>query len=133
MQHRGGPNQGATAIGIGLVAVTLTALSLSHLAYGIIIVTDGWEAWAMEIGIDLGFVALELSQLAATGDRVRKQISRFTKPAIIGTLTGSAGMKCFCVRGTGGRCLCDGSGAHAWCSYPSVDLRADAGWCSALH
>jgi integrase len=77
--------------------VTLTALSLSHLAHGITIVTgaDGWEAWAMSVGIDLGFVALELSQLAATHERVRKQMARFAKPAIIGTLIGSAGMNAF--------------------------------------
>src|SRR5262245_745099 len=45
--------QGATAVGIGAVAVTLTALSLSHLAHGIELVThaDGWESWAMAIGI----------------------------------------------------------------------------------
>src|SRR5215467_10775455 len=89
--------QAGTAVGVGAVAVTLTTLSLSHLAHGITIVTsaEGWESWAMAIGIDLGFVALELSQLAATNDKVRKQISRFTKPAIIGTLTGSAGMNAF--------------------------------------
>src|SRR5260370_37085813 len=89
--------QGATAIGIGAVAVTLTALSLSHLAHGIVIVTgaDAWEAWAMSIGIDLGFVALELSQLAAAGDRLKRQIGRFAKPAIIGTLTGSPALNAF--------------------------------------
>jgi hypothetical protein len=65
--------QAGTAIGIGAVAVTLTALSLSHLAHGIGIVTHAeiWEAWAMAIGIDLGFVALELSQLAIN-DKVRR-------------------------------------------------------------
>jgi hypothetical protein len=43
------------------VASTLTALSLTHLAHGISIVTAAprWENWAMAIGIDLGFVALE--------------------------------------------------------------------------
>ena len=89
--------QSGTAIGVGLVAATLTALSLSHLAHGIAIVTcaDVWEAWAMSIGIDLGFVALELSQLAAVNDKLKKQIARFAKPAIIGTLTGSAAMNAF--------------------------------------
>src|SRR5258706_14322249 len=83
--------QAGTAVAVGLVAVTLTALSLSHLAHGITIVTgaEQWEAWAMSIGIDLGFVALELSQLAI-GDRVRKQVARFARPAILGTLAGSA-------------------------------------------
>ena len=77
-------------------AGTLTALSLSHLAHGIEIVTgcQPWEGWAMAVGIDLGFVALELSQLAVT-DKVRRQVSRFARPAILGTLAGSAGMNAF--------------------------------------
>ncbi len=89
--------QGAAAVGVGLVAGTLTALSLSHLAHGIEIVTAAptWEAWAMAVGIDLGFIGLELAQLAAATDKVAKQISRFTKPAIVGTLVGSAAMNAF--------------------------------------
>jgi hypothetical protein len=89
--------QGGTAIAVGSVAVILTALSLSHLANGITIVTgaSAWEAWAMSIGIDLGFVALELSQLATVNDKLKRQISRFAKPAIVGTLTGSAAMNAF--------------------------------------
>jgi hypothetical protein len=88
--------QAGTAVGVGAVAVTLTALSLSHLAHGITIVTgaEAWEAWAMAIGIDLGFVALELSQLAVN-DKLRRQVSRFARPAIVGTLLGSAGMNSF--------------------------------------
>jgi hypothetical protein len=88
--------QAGTAIGVGAVAVTLTALSLSHLAHGIEIVTgcQRWEGWAMAVGIDLGFVALELSQLAI-GDKLRKQVSRFARPAILGTLAGSAAMNAF--------------------------------------
>jgi hypothetical protein len=89
--------QSGAAIAIGAVGVTLVTLSLNHLAHGIELVTGAptWEAWAMAIGIDLGFVALEASQLAAAGDKLRKQIARFTKPAIIGTLIGSAGMNAF--------------------------------------
>ena len=88
--------QAGTAVGIGAVAVTLTALSLSHLAHGVEIVTgsSAWESWAMAVGIDLGFVALELSQLAIN-DKVRKQVSRFARPAILGTLAGSAAMNAF--------------------------------------
>src|SRR5260370_39213884 len=79
--------QAGTAVGIGAVAVTLTALSLSHLAHGVEIVTGSsvWESWAMAVGIDLGFVALELSQLAIN-DKVRRQVARFARPAILGTL-----------------------------------------------
>jgi hypothetical protein len=89
--------QGGTAVAIGGVAVTLTALSLSHLAHGITIVTgaETWEAWAMAVGIDLGFIALELSQIATVSDRLRKNVSRFARPAILGTLAGSAAMNAF--------------------------------------
>jgi hypothetical protein len=89
--------QAGTAIGIGAVAITLTTLSLSHLAHGITIVTgaEGWQSWAMAIGIDLGFVALELAQVATVAEKVRKQVARFARPAIVGTLTGSAGMNAF--------------------------------------
>jgi hypothetical protein len=89
--------QAGTAVGVGAVAVILTALSLSHLAHGIGLVTRAApvEAWAMAIGIDLGFVALEISQLATVSDKVRQQVSRFARPAIWGTLAGSAAMNGF--------------------------------------
>ena len=82
---------------VGVVSVTLTALSLCHLAQGIEIVTSAatWESWAMATGIDLGFISLEAAQLMATTDKLRKAISRYTRPAIIGTLTGSAIMNAF--------------------------------------
>src|SRR5262252_2736836 len=88
--------QAGTAVGVGSVAVTLTTLSLSHLAHGIEIVTgcQSWEGWSMAIGIDLGFVALELSQLAI-GAKVRRQVGKFARPAILGTLAGSAAMNAF--------------------------------------
>jgi hypothetical protein len=86
--------QAGTAIGIGAVAVTLTTLSLSHLAHGITIVTgaEGWQSWAMAVGIGLGFVALELAQVATVAEKVREQVARFARPAIVGTLAGSAGI-----------------------------------------
>jgi hypothetical protein len=92
--------QAGTAVGVGVVAVTLTALSLSHLAHGVEIVTgsSAWESWAMAVGIDLGFVALELSQLAI-GEKVRRQVARFARPAIVGTLAGSAAMNAFAFAG----------------------------------
>ena len=90
------PRPQGAAVGVGAVAITLTALGLSHLAHGIEIVTgcQSWEGWAMAIGIDLGFVALELSQLAVS-DKLRRQVSRFARPAILGTLAGSAAMNAF--------------------------------------
>jgi hypothetical protein len=89
--------QGASAVGIGAVAVVLVALSLSHLAHGIAIVTGApsWESWALAIGIDLGFVALELAQLAIIADAIRKQVAKFIRPTIVGTLAGSAAMNSF--------------------------------------
>ena len=89
--------QAMSAAAIGAVAVSLTALSLDHLAQGIDIVTGatGWQSWAMAVGIDLGFISLELAQIAAATDKVAKNISRYTRPAIIGTMVGSAGMNAF--------------------------------------
>lgn len=86
-----------SAIGVGGVAVTLTALSLNHLAHGIEIVTSApsWEAYAMAVGIDCGFISAELAQLFASNEKLAKKISRFTKPAIVGTLIGSAAMNAF--------------------------------------
>jgi hypothetical protein len=96
-QHRAGRRQVFAAAGIGAVASTLTALSLTHLAHGISIVTSApaWESWAMAAGIDLGFVALEGAQLTSTSERLRREVTKYTKPAIIGTLTGSAVMNAF--------------------------------------
>ena len=106
--------QTSAALGIGFAAATLTTLSLSHLAHGIEIVTaaPSWEAWAMAAGIDLGFVALELSQLSAATGRVRKVITRYTKPAILGTLTGSAAMNAFAFA----------SQAAGWMMAPAIIL-----------
>jgi hypothetical protein len=89
--------QSLAAIGIGLVACTVTALSLHHLADGIMLVTKAppWEAWSEGTGIDLGFVSMELATIAATTDKLRKAISRYSKPAIAGTLAGSAVMNAF--------------------------------------
>lgn len=85
--------QKVAAGAIGAVGVTLTALSLSHLASGIALVTgsSGVESWAMASGIDLGFIALEAAQLTV-GARLLKRIDRYTRPAILGTLAGSAAM-----------------------------------------
>jgi hypothetical protein len=85
------------AAGIGLVACTVTALSLHHLADGIMLVTHSpaWEAWAEGTGIDCGFISMELATITATTDKLRKAISRYTRPAIAGTLAGSAMMNAF--------------------------------------
>lgn len=86
-----------SAIGVGSIAVTLTALSLTHLAHGIEIVTSAptWESYAMAIGIDLGFMSAEFANLLASNEKLRRHISKFTNPAIMGTLVGSAAMNAF--------------------------------------
>ncbi len=85
------------ASGIGVIAGVLVALSLSHLAHGIEIVTAAppWESWALAIGIDLGFVALELAGVFAGTHALRKEVHKYAKPAIVGTLIGSAAMNAF--------------------------------------
>jgi hypothetical protein len=82
------------AAAVGTVAMVLTALSLHHLASGIELVTRApWaEAWAMAIGIDLGFIGLEAAQLCAATQAAAKAIGRWSKPAIVGTLVASAVM-----------------------------------------
>jgi hypothetical protein len=63
-QYKADRRQVFAAAGTGAVASTLTALS-THLAHGTAIATAEltWESWAVAIGIDLGFVALEGAQL----------------------------------------------------------------------
>src|ERR1700752_182399 len=66
------------------VAGTLLALSLSHLAAGIALVTGAGpsDGWLMAIGIDLGFIALELAVLVAPADK-RAAGVRYAAPAIV--------------------------------------------------
>jgi hypothetical protein len=87
-------HQQYAAAGVAAVAVVLTALSLSHLAAGIALVTKApvAEAWAMAVGIDLGFIALEAAQLAAATAAMRRAICRYTVPAILGTLAASGAL-----------------------------------------
>ena len=88
--------QTISALVLGAVAVVLTALSLTHLANGIAIVTQAptWECWALGIGIDKGFVALELAKVMGR-ERTRNQVSGLLNTAIVGTLTGSAVLNAF--------------------------------------
>jgi hypothetical protein len=86
--------QARAAAAVGTVAMVLTGLSLHHLASGIELVTRGptIEAWAMAVGIDLGFIALEGAGLCAANQQAARAIGRWTKPAIVGTLGASAVM-----------------------------------------
>ena len=79
------------------VALTLTGLSLTHLTSGIAKVTGGssLESAAMAIGIDLGFVALEIAQVIRLPDATAKTVRRFAHPATLGTLAASAALNAF--------------------------------------
>jgi hypothetical protein len=48
-------------------------------------------AWAMAIGIEAGYVSLELAMLLAP-EHLRARVARFAYPAIVGTLLGSAAL-----------------------------------------
>jgi hypothetical protein len=89
--------QQLATISVALVALTLTGLSLKHLTVGIQLVTGGatFESAAMAIGIDLGFIALEISQVIKLSDATAKVVNRFANPAIIGTMLASAGLNAF--------------------------------------
>jgi hypothetical protein len=106
--------QALAGAGVALVAGSLVALSLTHLAHGIEVVTAApkWEAWSMAVGIDLGFVALEMAQLTAATDAVRRAIEAYVRPAIVGTLAGSAALNAFAF----------GSAAPGWMLYPAVAI-----------
>jgi len=78
-----------------LVALALLGLSLSHLASGVAIAGSGErDSWLMAIGIDMGFVALELA-LLVTPATTRPAVARYASPAIVGTLAISAAMNAF--------------------------------------
>lgn len=89
--------QAMAATAIGAIGLVLTTLSLKHLSHGVEIVTgvDAWESWAMAIGIDLSFIALEVAQLCCSTETLRKEIEKWTKPSIVGTMIGSAAMNAF--------------------------------------
>lgn len=82
---------------IASVALTLTGLSLTHLTSGIQQVTGGQtvESAAMAVGIDLSFVALEVSQVLRLPETTAKIVKKFAQPAIIGTMLASAALNAF--------------------------------------
>ncbi|MDC7787977.1 hypothetical protein PQJ75_13860 [Rhodoplanes sp. TEM] len=96
--HRGRvQRQLAASAAVAAIGLVLTALSLSHLAHGVAIVTGipAWQAWATAIGFDLTLIALESAQLCAISEAVRKEIARWARPSILGVLIGSACMNAF--------------------------------------
>jgi hypothetical protein len=93
---RGRRSHVVAASGVLAVALALLGLSLSHLASGVAIVTGSGErdGWLMAIGIDMGFVALELALLVVLAV-AKPAVARYASPAIVGTLATSAVMNAF--------------------------------------
>jgi len=81
------------AIGVLAVALVLLGLSLSHLAAGVTLVTgsSARDGILTAIGIDLGFIMLEIAMLVAD-DAIRPAVASYASPTIIGTLATSAAM-----------------------------------------
>lgn len=98
---------------LATVAVALTVLSLTHLAHGIAVVTNcpGWEAWAMAVGVDLGFVALEIAKVTSR-ERTINKIGSHLKVAIVGTIVASSALNA----------MAFGFAAVGWLVYPAVIL-----------
>jgi hypothetical protein len=87
----------APAAGLGLVILVLLYLSLNHLARGITVVTlcDGWEGYAMAVGLDLLIVGLEVAMVVTAGTKASKPASRFANPALVTAFAWSAGLNGF--------------------------------------
>jgi hypothetical protein len=106
-------NHHIIAANVLAIALILVALSLSHLASGVSIVTglSPQAAWSMAVGIDLGFIACELAVLVSP-DKIGRDVSMYASPAIIATLAISAAMNSFAFA------LC----AEGWMVYPAIEL-----------
>jgi hypothetical protein len=87
----------APAAGLGLVILVLLYLSLNHLARRITVVTlcDGWEGYAMAVGLDLLIVGLEVAMVVTAGTKASKPVSRFANPALLTAFAWSAGLNAF--------------------------------------
>jgi hypothetical protein len=106
--------QQVAAAAVAFVGIVLTALSLSHLAHGIQLVTSAppGRRGLWRLASTWAFIALEIAQLCAVTPVVRKEISKYAVPAIVGTLIASAVMNA----------LAFGAQATGWMLYPAVAL-----------
>ena len=106
--------QQSAAAAVASVAVALLGLSLAHLASGIQVITHAptWEAWCLAIGLDVGFISAEAAMLCASSMSVRREVARFAKPTIVGTILASAGMNA----------LAFASQSDGWMVYPAAGL-----------
>jgi hypothetical protein len=113
--HKAGLGAWSTfaAAAVMATALALLCLSLTHLASGVSILTgsDAWSGWAMAVGVDAGFIVLEIAMLVAS-EPVRAEVTRWANPAIIGTLMTSAAMNGFAF----------GSHSTGWMLWPAIGL-----------
>jgi hypothetical protein len=114
--------QSFTAWLISATIVVLTALSLSHLASGINIVTHSaqWQGWALAIGIDVGFILMELACITTVAEKVRKVVERYARPAIALTLVGSAVMNAFSFASDADSLAMQIAGSVMGCTVPGL-------------
>jgi hypothetical protein len=89
--------QHVAAAAVATLAGALTFLSVSHLAAGYAAVTHcaEWEAIVSAIGVDVGFLLLELSQIVTVRDATLRYVARWANPAIAVTLAGSAALNSY--------------------------------------
>ena len=80
----------------------------------------------MAIGIDLGFLALELAGLCAATDRVRAEVGTYARPAIAGTLAVSGVLNALAF-GAQRKACSSLSGSCARSGNPGADLLPVAG------
>jgi hypothetical protein len=97
--------QHCAAGAVALLAGALTFLSVHHLAYGYKAVTGcaEWESLVSAVGIDVGFLLLEVAQLVTVREATLAFVARWANPAIAVTLCGSAALNSFAfMQGTSG-------------------------------
>lgn len=82
------------ALACGAIGIALLGLSLWHISEGISKVTgDRWFlALLLAIGIDAGFVVLEISGVSIAGKPIMRQLRWLTVPTIVVTLALSAAL-----------------------------------------
>jgi len=123
--------QRAAAIGIGGVGTVLTGLSLSHLAEGVSMVAHSGDvaSWAMAVGIDCGFIGLELASLLTVNDKTRREVEKYAKPGVAGTVIGSAVMNATAFAAHADGVVMQCAGVALGCAIPAliyVIMRAGA-------
>lgn len=82
-----------TSIFFGALVVSLTALSLDHFAHGITELTgdDSWLALALAIGVELGYIGIELARVLLP-EPIWRNVGRMMEWTSRGCLAVSAAM-----------------------------------------